>query len=243
MGWSTSQLADLAGTTLRTIRHYHDVGLLAEPERKANGYKSYGVPHLVRVLRIKRLTDLGLSLTQIGELGDGDEHPGEALRELDAELAASIERLQRIRVELALILSQEAPTDLPPDIAATVAEANLSPQDRAATVVIAQLLSPEALATYNEVLRSHSKDIAIVEFDNLPADADEETRQRLADRMSALPYVQEMRAAFPDAVGMYGDSPRGQKFAMQTMSKVMVELYNKAQIDVLIRMTADISLV
>ena len=236
MGWSTSQLADLAGTTLRTIRHYHDVGLLAEPERRSNGYKSYGVTHLVRVLRIKRLTDLGLSLTQIAKLGDGDEHPGEALRELDAELAATIERLQRIRVELALILRQEAPTDLPPDIAATVAEANLSPQDRAATVVIAQLLSPEALATYNEVLRSHSKDIAIVEFDNLPADADEETRQRLADRMSALPYVQEMRAAFPDAVGMYGDSPRGKKFAMQTMAKVMVELYNKAQIDVLIRM-------
>ncbi len=236
MGWSTSQLADLAGTTLRTIRHYHDVGLLAEPERRANGYKSYGVTHLVRVLRIKRLTDLGLSLTQIAELGDGDEHPGEALRELDAELAATIERLQRIRVELALILRQEAPIDLPPDIAATVAEANLSPQDRAATVVIAQVLSPEALATYNEVLRSHSKDIAIVEFDNLPADADEETRQRLADRMSALPYVQEMRAAFPDAVSMYGDSPRGEKFAMQTMVKVMVELYNKAQIDVLIRM-------
>jgi DNA-binding transcriptional MerR regulator len=236
VGWSTSQLADLAGTTLRTIRHYHDVGLLAEPERRSNGYKSYGVTHLVRVLRIKRLTDLGLSLTQIAELGDGDEHPGEALRELDAELAATIERLQRIRVELALILRQEAPTDLPPDIAATIAEANLSPQDRAATVVIAQLLSPEALATYNEVLRSHSKDIAIVEFDNLPADADEGTRQRLADRMSALPYVQAMRAAFPDAVGMYGDSPRGEKFAMQTMVKVMVELYNKAQIDVLIRM-------
>lgn len=236
MGWSTSQLADLAGTTLRTIRHYHDVGLLAQPERRANGYKSYGVTHLVRVLRIKRLTDLGLSLTQVAELGDGDEHPGEALRELDAELATTIERLQRIRVELALILRQEAPTDLPPDIAATVAEANLSPQDRAVTVVIAQLLSPEALATYNEVLRSHSKDIAIVEFDNLPADADEETRQRLADRMSALPYVQEMRAVFPDAVGMYGDSPRGEKFAIQTMVKVMVELYNKAQIDVLVRM-------
>jgi DNA-binding transcriptional MerR regulator len=236
VGWSTSQLADLAGTTLRTIRHYHDVGLLAEPERRTNGYKSYGVPHLVRVLRIKRLTDLGLSLTQIAGLGDEDEHPGEALRELDAELATTIERLQRIRAELALILRQETPTDLPPDIAATIAEANLSPQDRSATVVIAQLLSPEALTTYTEVLKGHSKDIAIVEFDNLPADADEETRQRLADRMRALPYVQEMRAAFPDAVGMYGDSPRGEKFAMQTMVKVMVELYNKAQIDVLIRM-------
>ncbi|WP_327248591.1 MerR family transcriptional regulator [Streptomyces sp. NBC_01320] len=69
MGWSTRQLAELAGTTLRAIPHYHEIGLLAEPERRSNGYKSYGVPHLVRVLRIKHLTGLGLSLTQIAELG------------------------------------------------------------------------------------------------------------------------------------------------------------------------------
>ncbi|MFE4644723.1 MerR family transcriptional regulator [Streptomyces sp. NPDC056730] len=43
---------------MRAIRHYHEVGLLAEPERRANGYKSHGVAHLIRVSRIKRLTDL-----------------------------------------------------------------------------------------------------------------------------------------------------------------------------------------
>ncbi|MFD2466244.1 MerR family transcriptional regulator [Amycolatopsis silviterrae] len=45
------------------MRHYHEVGLLAEPERLANGYKQYGVVHLVRLLRIKRLVGLGFSLT------------------------------------------------------------------------------------------------------------------------------------------------------------------------------------
>jgi DNA-binding transcriptional MerR regulator len=83
--WSTSRLADLAGTTLRTVRHHHEVGLLAEPERRANGYKRYGVAHLERVPRIKRLTGLGLSLEQIADLGDEDEHPRAALRQLDAE--------------------------------------------------------------------------------------------------------------------------------------------------------------
>lgn len=48
--------------------------------------------------------------------------------------------------------------------------------------------------------------------------------------------MHETRAAFPDAVSVYGNSPRGKKFAMQTMVKVMAELYNKVQIDVLIRM-------
>ncbi|WHT20669.1 hypothetical protein N8J89_06245 [Crossiella sp. CA-258035] len=51
-----------------------------------------------------------------------------------------------------------------------------------------------------------------------------------------VPDVHETRAAFPDAVSVYGNSPRGKKFAMQTMVKVMAELYNKVQIDVLIRM-------
>lgn len=31
MGWSTPQLAELAGTSLRTVRHYHEVGLLDAP--------------------------------------------------------------------------------------------------------------------------------------------------------------------------------------------------------------------
>ena len=48
--------------------------------------------------------------TQITDLGDTDEHPGEALRSLDAELAATIDRLQRARMELDLILERAAPT-------------------------------------------------------------------------------------------------------------------------------------
>jgi len=236
VGWSTSQLAELAGTTLRTIRHYHDVGLLPEPERRANGYKSYGVTHLVRVLRIKRLTDLGLSLTQIAALGDGDEHPGEALRELDAELAATIERLQRVRAELAVILRQEAPTDLPPDVAAMLANVDLTPQDRSFTVVLAQLVSPDALSSYAEVLKAYAKVPVLVEFDELPADADEETRQDLADRMRVHPHVLEMRAAFPDQATLYSASPHSEKFVAQTIVKAIAELYNEAQIDVLVRM-------
>ncbi len=62
--------------------------------------------HLVRLVRIKRLVDLGFSLPQIAALGDGDDHPEQALRELDAELAATIDRLQRARDELAELLDQ-----------------------------------------------------------------------------------------------------------------------------------------
>ncbi|MEU6696234.1 MerR family transcriptional regulator [Pseudonocardia sp. NPDC046786] len=60
MAWSTREIAELAGTTARSVRHYHQVGLLPEPERRSNGYKQYGVTHLIRLLRIKRLVDLGV---------------------------------------------------------------------------------------------------------------------------------------------------------------------------------------
>ncbi|MBB4789625.1 MerR family transcriptional regulator [Streptomyces nodosus] len=47
MGWSTREVAQLAGTTLRAVRHYHEVGLLDLPERQPNGYKKYRTEHLV----------------------------------------------------------------------------------------------------------------------------------------------------------------------------------------------------
>jgi DNA-binding transcriptional MerR regulator len=116
MAWSTREIAELAGTSLRAVRHYHEVGLLPEPERRSNGYKQYGVAHLVRLLRIKRLVDLGFSLARIAELGEDDHHPADALRTVDAEMGATIERLQRARVELGLILRHHAPADLPADL-------------------------------------------------------------------------------------------------------------------------------
>ena len=96
MPWSTREVAELAGTTINTVRHYHSVGLLTEPERSSNGYKRYEVAHLVRLLQIRRLRDLGVPLTQIEEVGFGGDSPADALKAIDADLAASIARLQRV---------------------------------------------------------------------------------------------------------------------------------------------------
>lgn len=71
-GWSTREIAEFAGTTLKAVRHYHRIGLLEEPERSANGYKRYGIKHLIRLMRIRRLVDLGVALSDICH------HPGVA---------------------------------------------------------------------------------------------------------------------------------------------------------------------
>ena len=233
MAWSTRQLAELAGTSVRAVRHYHEVGLLAEPERRANGYKRYGVAHLVRLLRIKRLTDLGFSLSQIAELGDADEHPEEALRTLDAELAATIERLQRVRVELGLILRRAAPTDLPPELALAGADADLTDADRAFILVMTRVLGPSALDDYQKMLQNLGADPATSEFDDLPVDADAQTRQEVAERMA--PRVREILAEHPGLRDVTADAPHGARFTAHTIGAALVELYNSAQIDVLQR--------
>ncbi len=233
MAWSTREIAELTGTTLRAVRHYHQVGLLAEPERLSNGYKQYGVAHLVRVLRIKRLTDLGFSLTQIAEMGEHDDHPADALRTLDAELAATIERLQRARVELAVLLRQAAPTDLPAELAPAAAGAGLSNADRSLVVVLTRVLGPRRLQAYADLLRDLPEDPVGPEFDDLPADADVATRQDLAERLA--PYIGAIREQHPDVIAPHTDAPRGPRYVERTVGTAMRELYNPAQLDVLRR--------
>lgn len=241
MGWSTRQLADLAGTSLRTVRHYHEVGLLVEPERRANGYKSYGVEHLVRVMRIKRLSGLGFSLSQIAEMGEADEYPENELRTLDAELAGTIERLQRVRTELALVLRRAAPTDLPPEMALAAADAPISAADRSLMVVWSRLIGPEALASFTRALQEYEAAPSDTEFDNLPADTDEEVRRDLAERM--VPQARRFLAANPGLRDPGALAPHGVRRAVRTLDAATEDLYNPAQRDVLARigraLTAD----
>ncbi|NNH68326.1 MerR family transcriptional regulator [Nocardia uniformis] len=233
MAWSTRELAELAGTSLRTVRHYHEVGLLTEPERAANGYKRYGVAHLLRLLHIKRLTHLGFSLSQIAAMGAADEHPEQALRELDAELVATIERLQRARADIALLLQHHAtPTDLPPEMALATAATDLSDADRAFLTVATRVLSPTALDAYTELLRDPDAIPAGSELDRLPADADERTRAELADRL--FPQIRDQFAEHP-GLSDRGDTSGSARRANQTMALAAAELYNPAQLDVMRR--------
>lgn len=71
-------LAELAGTTPRAIRHYHALGVLPEPSRRANGYREYDLRDAVRLVRVRRLVELGLSLPDVATaLGTGPDAAGE----------------------------------------------------------------------------------------------------------------------------------------------------------------------
>ncbi|MFF1632774.1 MerR family transcriptional regulator [Leifsonia sp. NPDC058248] len=80
MDWSIQDIARLAGTTSRTLRHYDDIGLLPPSRIGANGYRYYDRGALVRLQRILLLRDLGLGLPAIAEVLQNQTDAAPALR-------------------------------------------------------------------------------------------------------------------------------------------------------------------
>jgi hypothetical protein len=68
--WSIQQIAKLAGTTSRTLRHYDDIGLLAPSSVGHNGYRYYDQAALVRLQRILLLRELVGALNANSVSGD-----------------------------------------------------------------------------------------------------------------------------------------------------------------------------
>ncbi|MFI5665472.1 MerR family transcriptional regulator [Streptomyces sp. NPDC051704] len=121
------EIAALVGVTTRAIRHYHHVGLLPEPERRPNGYRAYGVRDAVLLARVRRLTELGLSLDEVRDVlaDDAGRELADVLEELDADLArqeaAIRERRQRLAALRAAPPGEDGP--LSPVLAALLAKA------------------------------------------------------------------------------------------------------------------------
>src|ERR1700677_4532191 len=102
------ELAGLVGISTRAIRHYHHVGLLPEPARKANGYREYSLRDAVELARVRRLTERGLSLDEVGDALARDAGPdlAEILHELDADLGRQEAGLRERRGRLGPLLGQ-----------------------------------------------------------------------------------------------------------------------------------------
>lgn len=233
MPWSTSELAELAGTTVNTVRHYHRSGLLEEPDRMSNGYKQYGARHLVRLLQIRRLRDLGVPLSQIETVGFGGESPAGALLAIDADLATSIERLQRARAEIRAILDGSTATDVPPGFE-DVAK-RLSTPERSLMLVYEQLYDDEAMADLRTMVENESDD-GSAEFEALTPDADDETRQRIAEIFA--PALAQHITDYPWLSEPTSHLSKGPRVTAETFVETVTELFNEAQLDVLGRASA-----
>lgn len=234
MAWSTRELADLAGTTVNTVRHYHRSGLLEQPERMSNGYKQYRARHLVRLLQIRRLRDLGVPLAQIEAVGvSNGANAAPALLAIDADLAASIERLQRARAEIRAILEGATATDVPAGfegVAATMSDA-----DRSLMLIYEQLYDESAMTDLRQMVQAEPDD-ASAEFDALPPDADDAVRQRLAEALA--PQLAQHLSDFPWLLQPAEHLSKSERVTQETFVETYTELYNEAQLNVLGRASA-----
>ncbi|MEU5687661.1 MerR family transcriptional regulator [Streptomyces venezuelae] len=112
------QLAATAGVTVRTVRHYHHVGLLPEPRRDASGYRRYSAQAAVDLIRIRTLVDAGVPLARIDALLHARPAEfAEAIDDIDAELRRKIDQLDENRRRIAELAHGERLVLLPEVVA------------------------------------------------------------------------------------------------------------------------------
>ncbi|WP_213452062.1 MerR family transcriptional regulator [Rhizomonospora bruguierae] len=99
------ELAALTGSTVRTIRYYHQIGLLPVPGRR-DGARDYDMSHLARLVRVRWLAQAGIPLATIATVLDdqpGIDPPGQGasresvLADLRASVVAVDEQLAELR--------------------------------------------------------------------------------------------------------------------------------------------------
>ena len=106
------ELADLVGTTPRAIRHYHHEGLLDVPDN--SGVRNYTLDHAVRLVRIRHLTESGLSLATIRELvHDPDLSLEDEIRLAEDAIDEQIVELHRQKARLLELREQRVTDDDP----------------------------------------------------------------------------------------------------------------------------------
>jgi len=112
-GMRSGELAKAAGVSADTLRHYEKLGLLAEPARRANGYRAYPPAALARVRLIQGGLAIGFTLAELATflgLRDSGAAPCRRVRavagERLAEVESRIDELCRFRDDLRRTLGE-----------------------------------------------------------------------------------------------------------------------------------------
>jgi DNA-binding transcriptional MerR regulator len=215
----SQDVARLAGVSVRTLRHYHQIGVLPEPVRQSNGYRSYDLATVARLLRIRLLTELGVPLGKVEEMLDTTPRQ-DLLDEIDSRLASEIERLDERRRQIARLRRTGQRADVPEDLAELLSLGSLEwaggvlgELDQDTLLVLARVLGPEplsrqALSDLADALGPLKDDAELVaaseQFEHLADDAPPTEVDQVATRMAA---------ALEPVMGWLARSPTGRALA------------------------------
>ena len=103
------ELAEKTSLSLRTIRHYDEIGLLKASGRSEGGFRLYTQDDLSRLILIRRMKPLGFSLEEMMELlviidtlqggSPGSDSPT-VRSELDRVISEAVERREKLHEQL-----------------------------------------------------------------------------------------------------------------------------------------------
>ena len=91
---SSGELADLAGVSRDTLRHYERKGVLARPLRGRNAYRQYPPEALQRVQLVRRALSVGFTLDELAKVlkvRDAGGAPCEEVRKLAAQKLLNVQ--------------------------------------------------------------------------------------------------------------------------------------------------------
>jgi DNA-binding transcriptional MerR regulator len=146
--------AAFVGTTPRAIRHYHEIGLLPEPERGGDDRRRYGYEDMIRLLWIRKMADAGIALDDIRDAFadtpsagvDGDHGIAGILERLEETLVAQEAELQRQRAAVQRMRTEGSRMGLLSDFVTSrlksLPEGSLRQADLDDLLVSERLLSP-----------------------------------------------------------------------------------------------------
>lgn len=113
-------LARATGCNLETIRYYETIGVMPDPPRDSNGYRSYSEDHMRRLRFVMRARDLSFSLEEIRGLLSLVDSRSQTCAEVEGIASAHLQDvqekivvLQRIAKALSETVAQCSGTDLP----------------------------------------------------------------------------------------------------------------------------------
>lgn len=101
------ELAERTGLSLRTLRHYDEVGLVSASGRTEGGFRLYTQDDYDRLILIRRMKPLGFSLEEMADLlrviDSAEEAPSEETRAaLSAFINEATERRAKLQQQLTM---------------------------------------------------------------------------------------------------------------------------------------------
>ena len=216
------QAAAFAHVTIKTVRHYHRLGLLDEPARDSSGYRRYTSTDLLRLVQVRTLAEAGVALADVGDLLDAEPERftvavAAVERQLDDRIEALVARRDTLRRladgdrallpdRACALLDRHVELGFPPELVVELREG----------LVLARALAPDFLEGFLTQLEHRLDDPEYVELQKRAWDALswdpgdprlDELAAAIADNLLTQRALMEAQADFfstPDASTRYG---------------------------------------